>query len=181
MIDCVRDLYDAEKQLLKALPKMAKAAYSEDLAEGIQQHLEETRGQVERLEKAFELLDAPAKGKTCKAMKGLIEEGGEALEEDAGPRRDLLIIAAAQKVEHYEISGYGTAKAIAEHLGRSEVAKLLEETEDEESAANEKLTEVATMLYESEAEEMETEKKGPGSAGSKVSGQAAMRKRAASR
>jgi ferritin-like metal-binding protein YciE len=183
LIECVRDLYDAEKQLVKALPKMAKAADSEDLANGIEEHLEQTKGQVERLEKVFELLETPARGKTCKAMKGLIEEGSEALEEEeAGPRRDLLMIAAAQKVEHYEISGYGTARSMAEHLELEEVAALLQETEEEESAADENLTKVAMMLYGAVVEDEEAgemPKKGPAQA--EQMGRPAARKKAASR
>jgi ferritin-like metal-binding protein YciE len=104
---------------------------------------------VTRLEQAFQQLDKPAKSKTCKAMKGLIEEGGEALEEDAEePIHDLALIAAAQRVEHYEISAYGTAKAMATHLGEDQVASLLEETEDEEKAADHKLTEIAMILMQ---------------------------------
>ncbi|HZO56450.1 MAG TPA: ferritin-like domain-containing protein [Bryobacteraceae bacterium] len=192
LIDNVRDIYDAEKQLVKALPKMAKAADSEELAEGIEQHLEETKGQVERLEKVFDLLDVPAKGKTCKGMKGLIDEGAEALEDEAGPLRDLAIIAAAQRVEHYEISAYGTARAIAEQMGNGDVAELLQQTEDEEKAADENLSRVAMMLYESDADEegseevmtdeedQESSRKGPSHADAKPASQSA-RKRAASR
>jgi ferritin-like metal-binding protein YciE len=154
LVDCIRDIYDAEKQLVKALPKMAKGATAEDLKMGIEKHLEETKGQVQRLEEVFELLEEPAKGKACKGMKGLIEEGSEALEEkEAGPLRDLAIIAAAQKVEHYEISAYGTARTIAEQMGNAQVVELLQQTEEEEVAADESLSEVAMMLYESETAE----------------------------
>jgi ferritin-like metal-binding protein YciE len=192
LIDSVRDIYDAEKQLVKALPKMAKAADSEELAEGIEQHLEETKGQVERLEKVFDLLDIPAKGKLCKGMKGLIDEGAEALEDEAGPLRDLAIIAAAQRVEHYEISAYGTARAIAEQIGNGDVAELLQQTEDEEKAADENLSKVAMMLYESDADEEESEevttdeedqessRKGPSHADARTAPQP-VRKRATSR
>jgi len=141
----VRDLYDAEKQLVRALPKMAEAANSEDLQQAIQNHLEETKNQVSRLERVFQELDKPAKGKACKAMRGLIEEGGEEAEGDS-PLTDLAIIAAAQRVEHYEISAYGTAKAIAQQLGQDAVVSLLEETEEEEKAADTKLTDIATEL-----------------------------------
>jgi ferritin-like metal-binding protein YciE len=157
LVDQLRDIYDAEKQLVKALPKLAKAADSEDLSEALTEHLRETQGQVERLERVFEALEVPAKGKPCKGMKGLIEEGAEAAqEEDEGVVRDLAIIAAAQRVEHYEISAYGTAKAMAEQLGNTQVSRLLEETEDEELAADTKLTALAMALYEQD-EEMEDE------------------------
>jgi len=149
LVEQIRDLYDAEKQLVRALPKMAKAASSDELRQAIEDHLEETTNQVQRLEQAFEQLDKTAKGKTCKAMKGLIEEGGEVIEEDSEePINDLALIAAAQRVEHYEISAYGTAKAMANHLGEDEVASLLEATEDEEKAADHKLTEIAMGLMQ---------------------------------
>jgi ferritin-like metal-binding protein YciE len=145
LVEQVRDLYDAEKQLVRALPKMAQAANSEDLQQAIQGHLEETKSQVSRLERVFQELDKPAKGKACKAMRGLVEEGAETLEGDS-PLTDLAIIAAAQRVEHYEISAYGTARAIAQQLGQDTVASLLEETEEEEKAADTKLTDIATEL-----------------------------------
>ena len=149
LVDQIRDLYDAEKQLVRALPKMAKAASSDELRQAIEDHLEETTNQVQRLEQAFEQLEKTAKGKTCKAMKGLIEEGGEVIEEDSEePINDLALIAAAQRVEHYEISAYGTAKAMAKHIGENQVASLLEETEDEEKAADKKLTEIAMDLMQ---------------------------------
>ena len=148
LLDQIRDLYDAEKQLLRALPKMAKAATSEELRGAIENHLEETKNQVARLEEIFGELETPAKSKPCKAMKGLIEEGAEAAEENAAEALvDLSVIAAAQRVEHYEISAYGTARAIAEHLGQDRVAELLKETEEEEKAADSKLTEIAAELY----------------------------------
>jgi len=160
-VEQIRDLYDAEKQLVKALPKMAKAAESEELQEAIKNHLEETQNQVTRLESVFEAAGVPAKGKTCKAMKGLLEEGTEAMQEDAGEMRDLAIIAAAQRVEHYEISAYGTARTIAEHLGLEEAVDLLQETEDEERNADTKLTECAVSIYgdveEEDEEEMDDE------------------------
>jgi len=162
LVEQVRDLYDAEKQLVRALPKMAEAANSEDLQQAIESHLEETKNQVSRLERVFQELDKPAKGKACKAMRGLVEEGGEALEGDS-PLTDLAIIAAAQRVEHYEISAYGTARAIAQQLGQDTIASLLEETEEEEKAADTKLTDIAAELMgqvenvdESEGEEEES-------------------------
>jgi ferritin-like metal-binding protein YciE len=145
LVEQVRDLYDAEKQLVRALPKMAGAANSEDLQQAIQDHLEETKNQVSRLERVFQELDKPAKGKACKAMRGLVEEGAEALEGDS-PLTDLAIIAAAQRVEHYEISAYGTARAIAQQLGQDTIVSLLEETEEEEKAADTKLTDIAAEL-----------------------------------
>ena len=148
LVDEVKDIYDAEKQLVKALPKMAKACDSPDLAGCIQQHLGETQNQVSRIETIFELFKAPAKGKPCKGMKGLLEEGTEAIQdEEKGPVRDLAIIAAAQRVEHYEISAYGTARALAEQVGNSRVAKLLLQTENEEKMADTKLTEIAKLIF----------------------------------
>jgi ferritin-like metal-binding protein YciE len=151
LIEQLRDIYDAEKQLVKALPKLVKAAGSQDLSDAIQGHLQETQGHVTRLESAFDLLGVPAKSKPCKGMRGLIEEGGEAAkEENEGPLRDLAIIAAAQRVEHYEISAYGTARTLADRVGNERVVALLEETEQEEKAADEKLTGIADSLYDSE-------------------------------
>jgi len=144
--DQLKDIHSAESQLLKALPKMAKAASTPALKAALTAHLEETRGQVERLTRVGEHLGiAKLTGKKCAAMEGLIEEGKEALEMEAPPAiLDLAIIAAAQRVEHYEMAAYGTARAIAEHLGHGEVVKLLQETLDQESAADEKLTAVAS-------------------------------------
>lgn len=142
--DQIRDLYSAENQLVKALPKMAKAATSDTLREAITSHLEETKGHVERLVEVAELLQIKPGGKKCKAMEGLIEEGKEVLDEDGeGPVIDVALIAAAQRVEHYEISAYGTARAIAEKLGNTKVAKILQKTLDEEGAADKKLTEIS--------------------------------------
>jgi ferritin-like metal-binding protein YciE len=130
---------------------MAKACDSENLAAAIKNHLAETQNQVARLEKIFSLLKMPARGKTCKGMQGLIEEGSEAIEKkERSPLRDLAIIAGAQRVEHYEISAYGTARAIAEQLGNNQVVKLLQQTEDEEKAADEKLSQIAGELYSAE-------------------------------
>jgi ferritin-like metal-binding protein YciE len=147
LVDELKDLYYAEKQLVKALPKMAKAAASAELKGAFSGHLEETKGHVERLEKAFEILGEPAKTKTCHAMDGLIKEGGEALEMD-GPSalRDADLIGAAQRVEHYEMAAYGTARSFAELLGQNDVADLLQATLDEESAANKKLTSISVAV-----------------------------------
>lgn len=153
LIDQLKDLYSAENQLVKALPKMAKAANSEKLSEAFTAHLEETRGQVERLESIFEMLEASPRGKKCKAMEGLIEEGKELIDEDADPSvKDAGLIGAAQKVEHYEIAAYGTARTIATLLGHDNVAELLQETLDEEGAADHKLTELAESEINVEAE-----------------------------
>lgn len=156
LIDEMRDLYDAEKQLVKALPKVVKASSNSELSGAVAQHLEETRGQVERLERAFELLGEKPKSKPCAAMHGLIEEAREAFEEDmAEPLVDSAIICAAQKVEHYEIAGYGTVSAWAKALGLDEVAELLKETLEEEKAADQKLTEIAGEIV-SDAESLNT-------------------------
>ncbi len=147
LIDELRDLYDAEQRLVTALPKMAKAAGHEELREGFAGHLDQTKGHVNRLERAFELLSARPSRKTCPAMKGLIEEGGEAIASKApGPVRDARLIGAAQRVEHYEIAAYGTARAFAEVLEEDEVAGLLQATLEEERATDEKLTAVAETV-----------------------------------
>src|SRR5882672_2809111 len=139
LIEELKDLYDAEKQLVKALPKMAKAASNDGLKEAFESHLEETKGHVQRLEQAFQLLEEKAKSKPCEAMKGLIAEGQETMQEDfSEPLLDSAIICAAQKVEHYEIAGYGTVCAWARSLGLEDVADLLDQTLAEEKAADEK-------------------------------------------
>jgi ferritin-like metal-binding protein YciE len=143
----LKDIYDAEKQLVKALPKMAKAASSEELRSALEEHLEVTKGQVQRLEQAFDLLGAKAKGKTCAGMKGLIQEGQEVMEEDASEQMmDAALIGAAQRVEHYEIASYGTARTFAERLGHEDVARLMQETLSEEEEADEKLTQISESL-----------------------------------
>jgi ferritin-like metal-binding protein YciE len=164
LIEEMPDLYDAEKQLVKALPKMAKAASSDQLREAFESHLEQTRGHVARLEQAFQLLNVKAKGKPCAAMKGLIEEGKETMEEDlAEGLMDSAIICAAQKVEHYEMAGYGTLSAWARSLGLDEVAGLLEETLAEEKEADEKLTQVGgDVLAEAEEADGQEEEKETG-------------------
>ena len=140
----LKDVYSAEKQLVKALPKMAKAASSEKLREGIEEHLEQTEEQVERLEKIFESLDSSTRGVKCAAMEGLIKEGSEIMGEDAEPAvKDAALIAAAQKVEHYEIAAYGTLVTFANMLGQDEAQKLLQTTLDEEKETDRKLTELA--------------------------------------
>jgi ferritin-like metal-binding protein YciE len=144
LVEEIRDLYNAEKQLVKALPKMAKGASSDELREAFELHLDETEGQVTRLERVFELLDEKPRGKHCAGMAGIIEEGNETLQEDMEDSvLDACLIASAQRVEHYEISAYGTAIAWAEALELGEVAQVLRETLDEEKAADEKLTALA--------------------------------------
>lgn len=151
-VDELKDLYGAENQILKALPKMAKAASSEDLVDAFESHLKETEGQVERLEKICQDLGVSPKGKKCKAMEGLIEEGKELMEQEADPHvMDAALIAAAQKVEHYEMAGYGCARTFARLLGLEEAADLLQETLDEEGATDEKLTELAESVINAEA------------------------------
>ena len=152
----VKDLYNAETQLVKALPKMAKAATDPALKEAFEAHLEETKVHVERLEKVAEILGIKPTGKVCKAMQGLVEEGGETIEEKGeGVLRDLALIIAAQKVEHYEISGYGSVKTLAEILGHDDLVELLQTTEDEEGKADKTLTSIAERLLP-EALELET-------------------------
>jgi ferritin-like metal-binding protein YciE len=153
MVEELRDLYNAEKQLLKALPKMAKAATHPKLKKGFETHLKETEGQIERLDRVFEILGERATGKRCKAMEGLIEEGSELLEEEGkipSEVMDAALIAAAQKVEHYEIGSYGTVATYADMLGHDEIAELVKETLAEEEATDEKLS----ALAESEINEM---------------------------
>jgi len=159
LIEQMGDLYDAEKQLVKALPKMAKASSSDQLREAFENHLEETRIHVDRLEQAFQLLNVKAKGKPCAAMKGLVEEGKETMEEDlSGPLMDSAIICAAQKVEHYEMAGYGTLCAWARSLGLDDVVELLEATLAEEKEADATLTQVGgDVLSEAEFADEERE------------------------
>lgn len=151
----LKDLYSAESQLLKALPKMAEAASHKRLAEAFQHHLEETRGQVERLENAFSQVvdgDTPD-GEHCEGMAGLIREAKKLLDADAPDDvKDAGLISQAQRVEHYEIASYGSARAFAEQLGLTNVANLLQKTLDEEGAANEKLTRIATEMVNRDAE-----------------------------
>ena len=151
-IDELRDIYNAENQLLKALPKMAKAASSEELKDAFEKHLEQTKTHVERLEEVFEDIGEKPKGKTCKAMKGLIEEGSEILQEDGEESViDAGIIVAAQKVEHYEIAGYGSVRTFAQLLGKDQSAELLQTTLDEETEANELLNNLAEDIVNPEA------------------------------
>lgn len=151
-VDELKDLYSAEKQILQALPKMVKAASHPDLKAGFEAHLRQTEGQVERLERIFESLGKSPSGKKCKGMEGLLEEGNEAITEDMDePTRDAALIAAAQKVEHYEIAGYGTVSAYALLLGLQDHVKLLQQTLDEEGATDKKLTRLAESSINVEA------------------------------
>jgi ferritin-like metal-binding protein YciE len=146
LLENLKDLYNAEKQLTKGLPKMVKAANSDELRSALQEHLDVTEGQVQRLEDIFKELGVPARGQTCEAMRGLIEEGQSVLDlkRESDPNAfDAALIAAAQRVEHYEIAAYGSCRAFADVLGLDSVSKLLQETLDEESDANEKLTSLA--------------------------------------
>ena len=144
LVDEIKDLYHAEKQLIKALPKMAKAATHEDLREAFESHLEETREQVSRLEEVFAALEEPVKAKTCDGMAGIIKEGNALMEEDAdGSVLDAGLIAAAQRAEHYEIGAYGVCVAWARLLGLGDVVSLLEQTLEEEKSADEKLSALA--------------------------------------
>ena len=158
LVSELQDLLHAEGQLLKALPKMAKAAHDPKLKTAFETHLKETEGQVERLNQTFGLLDAKIKAKPCKAMLGLVAEGEETItegKEQGNDIADLAVIVAAQKVEHYEMSGYGSARAIAEQIGSSKVAKLLSQTQTEEEKAEKLLTEIAKRLMERAGQRVE--------------------------
>lgn len=146
-VDELKDLYSAENQITKALPKMAKKASSPDLKQGFELHLEQTKGQIARLEQIFEELGESPKGKKCHGMEGLLEEGKELMEEDAEPEvLDAGLISAAQRVEHYEIAAYGTVRTYAELLGMSKAAKLLGETLNEEKDTDQKLSGLAGKI-----------------------------------
>lgn len=152
LVDELKDLYSAENQLVKALPKMAKAAASPELKAAFEEHLEETKGQVDRLVTIFEQLEGSPKGKKCKAMEGLIEEGSDVIDAEGDDSvKDAALICAAQKVEHYEMAGYGCARTFATLLGLDEVADLLQTTLDEEGTADKKLTELAETVINVEA------------------------------
>jgi ferritin-like metal-binding protein YciE len=144
LIEQLQDLYDAEQRITKALPKMEKAATSQELKAAFRKHLAETEGHVGRLEQVFQQLGQSAKGKTCKAMEGLIAEGEEMIKEDAEPEvRDAALIAAAQRVEHYEMAGYGTVRAYARLLNHQDSVRLIEQTLSEEKATDDALTRIA--------------------------------------
>jgi len=150
----LKDIYNAETQMTKALPRMARKASAPELRRAFEQHLKQTEAQIKRLERVFATLDEKAKGKTCKGMQGLVEEAREMMGEDIDD--DVLnaaLIAAAQKAEHYEMAAYGTARTYAEMLGNSEAARLLQQTLDEEEATDKKLTQLAEQLVNVEAVE----------------------------
>jgi ferritin-like metal-binding protein YciE len=188
----LKDIYDAEKQLTKALPKMAKKATNEELREAIEEHLNQTMQHIERLEQAFEQLGMPARGKKCEGMQHLIAEGnemvGDAEDDDA---RDAVMIAAAQKVEHYEIASYGTIRTWANLLGKNDVAALMEETLEEEKETDQRLTSIAEGFVnqaaaegeDEEAEEQPTRGRGKGASAASTTGRAttASRQQAADR
>jgi ferritin-like metal-binding protein YciE len=149
--DQIKDLYSAENQILKALPKMAKKSTNAQLRTAFERHLEETRGHVARLEQIAEELDFTPKGKKCKGAEGVIEEGKEVMEQFEGETLDAGLIGAAQRVEHYEIAGYGTARTHAELLGYKKAARLLQQTLDEEERTDKKLTQIAESVVNAEA------------------------------
>ncbi len=152
LVEELQDLYDAESQLVKALPKMAKAASNDTLKRAFEEHLEQTKGHVNRLEQVFQSLGQKAKSKTCEAMKGLVEEASDFLDESAEASvRDAGMIACAQKVEHYEISGYGSVRTWAQQLGHHEAVRLLQQTLDEEAATDKKLTQIAESMSNRQA------------------------------
>ena len=147
LIDELKDLYSAEKQIVRALPKLAKAATSPELKQALLDHLEETKGQVARLEQIGEIVGKKMTGKTCVGMKGVLEEGSEVIEDtEKGTVRDAALISASQRVEHYEMAGYGSAREFAKMLGQSEVATLLDETLAEEKNADKKLSVIAKQI-----------------------------------
>ena len=152
-IDELKDLYNAENQILKALPTMAKAAADDELRQAFEDHLDQTKGHVERLDQVFELIDQTPRGKKCKGLEGIIAEGKETMEQDLpGTIGDAALIAAAQRVEHYEIAAYGTVRAFADVLGETHAAELLKLTLDEEKATDETLSEIAEKVNPEAAE-----------------------------
>jgi len=172
-VDELKDIYSAEKQAVKAFPRLAKAVQSEELKQAMQDHLEQTKGQVERLDRIFEILEKRSSGKTCEGMKGLVTEAQSQLEEiEKGPVLDCAIIGALQRIEHYEIAAYGTVATLAEAMGQEEVKELLGETLQEEKETDERLTEVAQSVNSealsegSEEEGSEEEENGSSSNGS---------------
>ena len=147
LVDEIKDLYDAEHQLTKALPKMAKAATSPELKSAFESHLKQTEGHIKRLAQVFAGLGKKPTRKTCAAMKGLVEEGSEVIEEEMDPEvKDAALIGAAQRVEHYEMAGYGTVRTFAHLLGHHDLEAILQETLNEEGAADEKLTSIASKI-----------------------------------
>ena len=182
-MDELRDAYDAEKQIIKALPKMVKAATSPELRAAFQDHLEETRGHVERLEQCFANLQEKVRGKHCDGVAGILEEGKSTMEEDFDePTMDACLIAGGQRVEHYEMAAYGTLIAWARVMGHTDVADLLQETLDEEKAADEKLSLLAKDRINQEAADMSGDGDMDGDAPApKKKAKAAVKKKAARR
>jgi ferritin-like metal-binding protein YciE len=174
----MQDLYDAEKQLVRALPRMAKAASSDELREAFTEHLEVTKEQVRRCEEIFEILGMKAKSRPCAGMRGIVEEGKQVMEEDASDEMlDAALTGAARRVEHYEISAYDSARALADRLGNNEVVQLLEETLNEEQETDQKLSSIAQTLLENmpmggepEGEQEQQQSSGRNSKRSKSSG-----------
>lgn len=157
-VDELKDLYNAETQLVKALPKMAKASSSAELRQAFEEHLRQTSEQVSRLEQIFEMMGEKATGKKCLGMEGLVKEGSETMQEEYSDAvKDAAIIGAAQRVEHYEIAGYGTVRAFAELLGENEHIPLIEQTLEEEKQADEKLTQLAEEINSQAGEGVEEE------------------------
>jgi ferritin-like metal-binding protein YciE len=157
--ETLKDIYFAENKIIKTLPKLAKAAQSKELAAAFNKHLRETQGQVKRLDRIFRIIGKPARGKTCEAINGLADEGAEIMKEFKGaPALDAGLLAAAQAVEHYEISRYGTLRTWAQELGMSDAAELLQATLDEEEATDQALTKLATSVINLEAEQGEQER-----------------------
>jgi len=172
-VDELKDIYSAEKQAVRAYPRLTKAVQSDELKQAMQEHLEQTKGQIERLDRIFEILDKRSSGKTCEGMKGLVEEAQSHVEEiEKGPVLDCAIIGALQRVEHYEIAAYGTVATLAEAMGQEEVKELLGETLEEEKETDERLTQVAQSvnteaLSESGEEEGSESENGSSSNGSR--------------
>jgi len=159
-VDELKDIYSAEKQAVKAFPRLTKAVQSDELKQAMQEHLEQTKGQIERLDRIFEILDKRSSGKTCDGMKGLVTEAQSQVEEiERGPVLDCAMIGALQRIEHYEIAAYGTVATLAEAMGQDEIKELLGETLEEEKETDERLTQVAQSVNSdaiNEAEEGET-------------------------
>jgi len=156
--EALKDIYFTENKIIKTLPRMAKAAQSKELAAAFKKHLRETQGQVKRLDRVFRIIGKPARGKPCEAINGITDEGAEIMKEFRGmPALDAGLVAAAQAVEHYEMSRYGTLRTWAEQLGMPDAASLLQETLDEEKATDKTLTELATTVANLEAEQQDAE------------------------
>jgi ferritin-like metal-binding protein YciE len=171
LVEQLKDIYSAEKQLVKALPKMAKAATTEELSSGFEEHLEQTKEHVQRLETILEEMDESTRGPACKGMEGLVEEGSEVIEDDEleDEAKDIALIASAQRVEHYEIAAYGCVRTYAEQLGMEDAASLLEQTLEEEKETDERLNLVSeTLLKAVETREDEEQEKPQGRARTKA-------------